>query len=579
MPQPPRLPLLALPLAVWEDHLLLMLTCKDAARLGSTCKALRGVVREHFKDIGRIQLDKLQAALTTFPRAQSAEPYSSDMSDWDDAQIVSLAQMTSVVEWLREGKRGGSITRLSNHAHTFIGFPIVDVAVHAALRGGALPSLRSVAVLLDDDTHRASLTEGLLRGMHELLLEVRGDEHEYDVEAQLAALGLVRHLPALAKLTLRVCSDLGDGDPVPWPPFIPRHLRALIIRTDHGDPLHGGKYARSLFQALPGMLGASGARLDNLQVEFDNFDFDYLGDALIHLAQALRCCSPTLRRLALWQWCEDMITLDPKAEDYASQVERLRVQWAELLAGVSACRDLQVLDLPQDIQVEPLFPPGTAFARLTDLHICTPEREHPPPAGAMGLWEVMASGGLSSLAKLNVGFIGYRCRGPAGLEDMKTRVAPALEAMAGTLTRLDMWYENGWRSAEVDLAYAVGVAVGKLRRLKDLTLILSGDGRTYHTVARGLAASGGDRPLPLLWRVRATSWGSSNADLLASLLLPSVRVFASCHKDARSALLTACALQQAGYKHTWALRVDRMVEGRDLVQGIAQCSFGHDPSL
>jgi hypothetical protein len=52
------------------------------------------------------------------------------------------------------------------------------------------------------------------------------------------------------------------------------------------------------------------------------------------------------------------------------------------------------------------------------------------------------------------------------------------------------------------VGYELGVAVGKLRRLKDLALDLSEDGRAYHAVAQGLAASGGDRPLPLLWRVR-----------------------------------------------------------------------------
>jgi hypothetical protein len=34
-----RFPSRALPVAVWEDHLLPLLTCKDAARLGCTCKA------------------------------------------------------------------------------------------------------------------------------------------------------------------------------------------------------------------------------------------------------------------------------------------------------------------------------------------------------------------------------------------------------------------------------------------------------------------------------------------------------------------------------------------------------------
>jgi hypothetical protein len=57
---------------------------------------------------------------------------------------------------------------------------------------------------------------------------------------------------------------------------------------------------------------------------------------------------------------------------------------------------------PTTIEVEPLFPPGTAFARLTHLEIGDYEREHPPDAGVMGLWELMASGGLPALAKLKV---------------------------------------------------------------------------------------------------------------------------------------------------------------------------------
>jgi hypothetical protein len=52
---------------VWKDYLLPLLTCKDAAQLGGTCKALRVVVREHFKDIGTIKVDQLPAVLTSFP--------------------------------------------------------------------------------------------------------------------------------------------------------------------------------------------------------------------------------------------------------------------------------------------------------------------------------------------------------------------------------------------------------------------------------------------------------------------------------------------------------------------------------
>jgi hypothetical protein len=50
----------------------------------------------------------------------------------------------------------------------------------------------------------------------------------------------------------------------------------------------------------------------------------------------------------------------------------------------------------------------------------------------------------------------------------------------------------------------------------------------------------------------------ANSDLLASLLLPSVRIFCfndgvSRDKDGRGMLLTACAVRQAGYIHTWIM--------------------------
>jgi hypothetical protein len=85
-----------------------------------------------------------------------------------------------------------------------------------------------------------------------------------------------------------------------------------------------------------------------------------------------------------------------------NHVERLRVQWAGVLAAVCACHELQVL-VPPRIEVEPPFPPGTAFARL--IHLEVTDRVTGwgvVPAGLVGLWEVMASGGLPVLAKLSV---------------------------------------------------------------------------------------------------------------------------------------------------------------------------------
>jgi hypothetical protein len=75
-PQPQPIPPLALPEAVWQDHVVPLLhRCEDAARLGATCRALRKLVRDHVKDLGNVELKKIQAALTTFPQARSLAPY------------------------------------------------------------------------------------------------------------------------------------------------------------------------------------------------------------------------------------------------------------------------------------------------------------------------------------------------------------------------------------------------------------------------------------------------------------------------------------------------------------------------
>jgi hypothetical protein len=105
-PQPQPLPSRALPEAVWGDYLLPLLTRKDAARLGRTCKALRGVVREHFKDIGTVGFRKLQAALTTFPRARTV---ALDDPSWHfDAKVRE-----AMLQWLREGGRGKHLERVA----------------------------------------------------------------------------------------------------------------------------------------------------------------------------------------------------------------------------------------------------------------------------------------------------------------------------------------------------------------------------------------------------------------------------------------------------------------------------------
>jgi hypothetical protein len=411
-------------MTLWEEHLLPLLTCKDAARLGCTCKALRGLVREHFRELGTIKVKQLQHALTTFPRAREMA-FGKCLEPWDDKDKEALLQ------WLHWGGRGRHIEGMMLESR----FSRVEDFVHLALQQGALPSLKRLDARLDDETHRTSLTRGFSRGVHELrVIFDCGESCEgvrYKVEPQLAALSLVRQLPALTRLELKVNGY--DGVPVPrWPPFIPPSLKALRIDL---SSCNRPTALEPLLRAFPVMLEVFGARLERLEVLIPT-EFKAIGDGLVHLAQALRYCSPTLKDLLLSTGAPENLNVDEDFArvDRATRVERLRVQWADVLAGVSACRELQVLVLPR-IEVESLFPPGTAFARLTHLEMCDYEREHPPDAGMMGPWELMASGGLPALAKLNVRLEG---RTSWGDKEMRDRVAPGLEALVGTLRHLEL---------------------------------------------------------------------------------------------------------------------------------------------
>jgi hypothetical protein len=153
------LPMRPLPISLWEDHLLPLLTPREAARLGCTCKGLRGVVREHFKDVGMIDLKTLPAALTTFPRARTVKLRRA-------YENCGNEEMDALLRWLREEGRGGHLeaVRVRDDEE----FDDASDTVHAALREGALPSLKSVDVHVKEEAARASLMGGFLGSMHEL---------------------------------------------------------------------------------------------------------------------------------------------------------------------------------------------------------------------------------------------------------------------------------------------------------------------------------------------------------------------------------------------------------------------------
>jgi hypothetical protein len=179
--------------------------------------------------------------------ARSMAPFYEEMGPCGEGQIKALA------EWLRGGGHGGNITTLYRTDYFFD--DDVNRLIRASLRRGALPSLKSAPARLMNESDRALLEDGLLAPVHELRLYLESTNRDLSMRPQLAALGLVRQLPALTKLHFHVYG-VGE-DTVQWPPFIPPSLKALRIVIP---------WDLSLLRALPGMLEASGARLERLEV-------------------------------------------------------------------------------------------------------------------------------------------------------------------------------------------------------------------------------------------------------------------------------------------------------------------------
>jgi hypothetical protein len=140
---------------VWEDHLLPLLTSKDAARLGCTCNALKEVVREHFKDLGNVKADQLKAALTSFPKARTLGLNEfPGIVDWLGAQKDALFQ------WLGEEGRCKALERVDAPIQNDGPDHRVNACawlVHMALAEGAFPSLKNLTALLMYEGQRASL--------------------------------------------------------------------------------------------------------------------------------------------------------------------------------------------------------------------------------------------------------------------------------------------------------------------------------------------------------------------------------------------------------------------------------------
>jgi hypothetical protein len=114
--------------------------------------------------------------------------------------------------------------------------------------------------------------------------------------------------------------------------------------------------------------------------------------------------------------------------------------------------------------------------------------------------------------------------------------------VAATLRRLRLHFYGPAEPSAV-ACHELGVAIGKLRCLRYLSLDLFKDGRAHQAVGRGLAASGG---CPPLFELRLCGV-EQNTDCL---IVPSVRrLFIGGAPTGEEALLLYCGLVQMGYKH------------------------------
>jgi hypothetical protein len=489
----------ALPLSVWKEHLTPRLTVVDAARLRGVCKALRAVVHDCPVELGNVRGDKLKAALTCFPAAKS----------------LSAAGEGEWVELL--GRHGASLKRITADEEG------VNQLLVSAAQAGALPKLNYFKLKVSDPEQRQLLADGHL-------LEKRltvAEEH-------LSALELLRGLLRLQILTL----VLTTRPPLPdaFPAFIPPSLKTLKLGI---LPV---ELFRSLVRDLPSMLQASGARLRWFEVMIDR-DQSIEGGAA--LARVFQACAPTLRTLAICGRNSTEAVLDPAVA-------------SEVALGVLSCSQrLQYLGVTWTVLCSlPRICP--IFTRLTCLHLY--EARLTEPATAMDfpslVWALVASGMLPAVSDL-------RFDGLQGLswwsQPGGRRIARALEAVAGRLIRLDLGSLKGPKPPVPPVAacHELGVAIGKMRRLKYLTLALSEDGQSYQALARGLAASGGCTRLFEL-RVYGVRL---NVDMITrepSLILPSVRrlqIDANCTDEEEAALLLCCGLVRTGYKY----RLERKV--------------------
>jgi hypothetical protein len=504
---PPLSHITMLPLSLWREHIRPLLHFREAMRLRRVCKALKVSMREWSMRLGErpdthlshVAPEVLEVALKCFPAMESfgitlAEP----LAPTEESRMVELFRgHGEFIKRVRTEHKGAR--RL----------------LTSAVRAAALTKLTYFDFNLGKPFHRQILSGGMLRLLEEVCVTV----DPYRAGEEPAALEHLRRIPQLQRLEL-VCNATVRGV-ASFPPFIPPSLRSLTLSTQASATLE------QLLRELPGMLQTSRASLEAIELRgVDGLDAKLDDECGAALLQVLRMCSPTLKRIELVD------------NGRALGAAGIRDLWPCLM---SCCATLEVLHVPLDI--------FSALPATCPSFLCLAELELNGRGGVVDnvspVWAIMANGGLPSLVTITVS-----CGNEVPVEGEGVVLVRAFQAVAGTLRKLTLYC--AWRrdSGDFRANYELGAAVGKLSRLRYLKLAVASDGRAYHALGRGMAASGGCPQLHhvcLFGLMKNVHWLTSTPNLF----VPSVReLFIGANScPGEEALLLCCGLVQTGYKH------------------------------
>jgi hypothetical protein len=485
----------AFPRPVWLDHLLPLVTVREAVMLRTSCKAMRTIVAEMRADLGERPVKHLKAMLTCFPQAHTIILY--------DEQSMTRAEQDNLIVWLEE--HGNSLVRVQCEIPSEDG---EGMFLRRALRAGVFRKVKSWFLNLNEEDDRDLLIDGIVSGVESIYIDFSGDLLPIERAA-------VRYLRTFAALKDTTCI-MGFEDTA-LPPFIPPSLEALTLN------LYCIKTEPVL---LPGgvapMIKSSGAKLRRLALTFRKLEEEGTARGVRRLLQA---CAPTLKTVTL-------VVKSP----FESTVE--------VAEGLAGCQHLEGLTAP--ISTFAVMPPGAGLTfRLVHLRLGHPPREG-RALSSVALWGLMARGGFPTLASLSMESHKWRWGAELG-----PAMVAAFEGVAGTLKALTLKQSdlNGAvDGAEAsDVLRQLGEAIGKLHRLETLELDIGGHGLQYRRIAQGM----GEGSCPALRSVATTI--EKEAAWLAcrpSILLPSVQALRVTFDSEAGAepVALACALISLGYR-------------------------------